>query len=186
MRRICITKEWFTLRNLYSIPLSLQVVAMVPEGTRFNKRLAEKIAEKCREPYASFMTYLRMKFRFISLRAAMQGFWGKRSDVHLQDLIDIDFSLIPRPTIMWSWSMASMTWHQLYFLNILISGIRQHNIRHNILSWTLPFLKLNTSLIPHLLKMFCLSCTQHFLYCFYLNKSWWCLLCRQNIYSVRS
>ena len=30
---------------------------MAPECTRVNKRLAEKIIEKCREPYASVMTY---------------------------------------------------------------------------------------------------------------------------------
>jgi len=32
--------------------------------------------------------------------AAIQNFQGKRSDVHFQDLTDIDFSLIPRPTII--------------------------------------------------------------------------------------
>jgi len=34
-----------------------------------------------------------------STLAAIRGFRGKRSDVHLQDLTDIDFSLIPRPTV---------------------------------------------------------------------------------------
>ena len=69
---------------------------MAPECNRVNKRLAEKIAEKRREPYAS------VKLRFALLRstlAAIRGFRGKRSDVHLQDLTDIDFSLIPRPTV---------------------------------------------------------------------------------------
>ena len=32
--------------------------------------------------------------------AAIQEFRGKRSDVHLQDLMDTDFSLIPRPTVI--------------------------------------------------------------------------------------
>jgi len=76
---------------------------MAPECNRVNKRLAEKIAEKCREPYASVITYIRTKLRFALLRstlAAIRGFRGKRSDVHLQDLTDIDFiSLIPRPTV---------------------------------------------------------------------------------------
>jgi len=75
---------------------------MAPECTRVNKRLAEKIAET-QEPYASFMTYIRTKLRFALLRstlAAIRGFRGKRSDVHLQDLTDIDFSLIPRSTVM--------------------------------------------------------------------------------------
>jgi len=75
---------------------------MAPECNRVNKRLAEKIAEKRREPYASVITYIRTKLRFALLRstlAAIQGFRGKRSDVHLQDLTNIDFSLIPRPTV---------------------------------------------------------------------------------------
>ena len=75
---------------------------MAPECNRVNKRLAEKIAEKRREPYASVITYVRTKLRFALLRstlAAIRGFRGKQSDVHLQDLTDINFSLIPRPTV---------------------------------------------------------------------------------------
>jgi len=75
---------------------------MAPECNRVKKRLAEKIAEKRREPYASVIKYIRTKLRFALLRstlAAIRGFRGKRSDVHLQDLTDIDFSLIPRPTV---------------------------------------------------------------------------------------
>ena len=34
-----------------------------------------------------------------STLTAIWGFRGKWSDVHLQDLTDIDFSLIPRPTV---------------------------------------------------------------------------------------
>jgi len=48
------------------------------------------------------MTYIRTKLRFAPLTeehpAAIRGFRGKRSDVHLQDLTDIDFSLISRHT----------------------------------------------------------------------------------------
>jgi len=75
---------------------------MAPECNRANKRLAEKIAEKRREPYASLITYIRTKLRFAYLRstlAAIRGFRDKQNDVHLQDLTDIDFSLIPRPTV---------------------------------------------------------------------------------------
>ena len=75
---------------------------LAPECNRVNKRLAKKIAEKRREPYASVITYIRAKLRFALLRstlAAIRGFLGKRSDVHFQDLTDIDFSLIPRPTV---------------------------------------------------------------------------------------
>jgi len=83
-------------------PLVFTSGRMAPECNRVNK-LAEKIAEKCLEPYASVMTYIRTKLRFALLRstlAAIRGFRGKQSDVHLQDLTDIDFSLIPRPTII--------------------------------------------------------------------------------------
>jgi len=76
---------------------------MAPECNRVNKRLAEKIAEKHREPYASVMTYIRAELRFALLRstlAAIRGFRGKLSDVHLQDFTDIDFSIIPKPTII--------------------------------------------------------------------------------------
>jgi len=76
---------------------------MAPECTRLNKGLAGKIADEGREPYASVMTYIRTKLRFAFLKstlAAIRGFRGKRSDVHLPDLTDIDFSLIPGPTLM--------------------------------------------------------------------------------------
>jgi len=64
--------------------------------------LAEKVPEKRREPYASVMTYIRTKFRSALLRStlvAIRGFRDKRSDAHLQDLTDIDSSLIPKPII---------------------------------------------------------------------------------------
>jgi len=83
---------------------SQQLEGMAPECNRVNKRLAEKIAEKRRELYlyASVITYIRKKLRFALLRstlATIRGFRGKQSDVHLQDLTDIDFSLIPRLTV---------------------------------------------------------------------------------------
>jgi len=74
---------------------------MAPECNRVNKRLAEK--NSCREPYASVITYIRTKLRFALLRStltAIRGFRGKRSDVHLQDITVIDFSVIPRPMIV--------------------------------------------------------------------------------------
>ena len=48
------------------------------------------------------MLFIRTKLRFAllgSTLAAIRGFRGKRSDVHLKDLTDIDFSLIPKPTV---------------------------------------------------------------------------------------
>jgi len=75
-------------------PLVLTTIGgMAPECNRVNKRLAEKIVEKRSEPCASVITYIRTKLRFALLRstlAAIRGFRGKRSDVHLQDLTDID------------------------------------------------------------------------------------------------
>jgi len=50
---------------------------MAPE-CRVNKRLAEKIAEKCREPYASVITYIRTKLRFALLRSTLATMRGLR------------------------------------------------------------------------------------------------------------
>jgi len=47
---------------------------MVPECNRVNKRLAEKIAEKRREPYASVITYIRTKLRFALLRSTCYSY----------------------------------------------------------------------------------------------------------------
>ena len=44
--------------------------------TRVKKRLAEKIAEKCRESHASVMTYIRTKLRFSLLRSTLAAIWG--------------------------------------------------------------------------------------------------------------
>jgi len=43
---------------------------MAPECNRANKRLAEKIAEKRREPNASVITPIRTKLRFVFLLGA--------------------------------------------------------------------------------------------------------------------
>ena len=61
-----------------------------------------KLGQSCNSR-TKLITYIRTKLRFALLRstlAAIRGFRGKRSDVHLQDLTDIDFSLIPRPTVI--------------------------------------------------------------------------------------
>jgi len=44
---------------------------MAPECKRVNKRLAEKIAKKRREPYASVITYIRTKLRFALSRSTL-------------------------------------------------------------------------------------------------------------------
>ena len=44
---------------------------IAPECNRVNKRLAEKIAKKRREPYASVITYIRTKLRFALSRSTL-------------------------------------------------------------------------------------------------------------------
>jgi len=84
-------------------PLVFTSDQMTPECSRVNiqQMTGWKDSWKCREPYASVMTDIRTKCRFALLRstlAAKRGFQGKQSDIHLQDLTDIDLSLILRPT----------------------------------------------------------------------------------------
>ena len=50
---------------------------MAPECNRVNKRLAEKIAKKCREPYVSVMTYISLKTRWCLFYYQYSG--GNRS-----------------------------------------------------------------------------------------------------------
>jgi len=52
-------------------PLVFTSRGMAPECNRVNKTLAEKIAEKHREPYASVMTCIRTKLRFALLRSTL-------------------------------------------------------------------------------------------------------------------
>jgi len=63
---------------------------MAPECNRVNKKLAEKIAEGRREPWAFVMTCLGTGLRFALSRStliAIQGFRGKRGDVHLEETL---------------------------------------------------------------------------------------------------
>ena len=74
---------------------------MAPECARVNKRLAELIAQKRREPLPIVMNHIRTKLRFALLRstlAAIRGDRGRRSDLHVKELTVIDFSMIPAPT----------------------------------------------------------------------------------------
>jgi len=48
---------------------------MAPECNRVNKRLAEKIAEKRREPYASVIAYIRTKLRLALLRSTLAAIY---------------------------------------------------------------------------------------------------------------
>jgi len=57
-------------------PLVFTTGGMALECNRVNKRLAEKIAEKRREPYESVMTYIRTKLRFALLRSALAAIRG--------------------------------------------------------------------------------------------------------------
>jgi len=53
---------------------------LAPEYAKINTRLAEMIAKKQKEPYASVMNYVRTKLRFTlqsSTFSAIRGFQGK-------------------------------------------------------------------------------------------------------------
>ena len=103
------------------------------------------------------MSYIRTKLGFAFLKstlAAIRGFRGKWNDIHLQDLTDIDFSQIPRPTIMWTQSTVSMAWHQLYLWKKWLDLIS-----HDIL-WNYLF-RFRTKYITDLPNICCFSCTQH-------------------------
>jgi len=45
-------------KSSFNPPVFTTAGGMAPECNRVNKRLAEKIAEKRREPYASVLTYI--------------------------------------------------------------------------------------------------------------------------------
>ena len=71
---------------------------MAPECAKVNKRLAEMIAQKRREPYHIVINHVRTKLRFALLRstlAALRGFRGGRSDRDVHELRDTDIGLIP-------------------------------------------------------------------------------------------
>ena len=60
------------MRSLHSIPLSSQA-----EGWHQNSpKTDEKIAEKCRESYASIRTYIRTKLRFSLLKSTFATIMG--------------------------------------------------------------------------------------------------------------
>ena len=88
---------------------------MAPNA-RVYKRLAAKIAEKRWEPYASAMTYIKDKAQIFLFKehpfAVIQGFQSNQSDVDLQNLTNIDFSLIPKPTIRWMLDKIEQEAHQ--------------------------------------------------------------------------
>jgi len=79
---------------------------MPSECTIVNKTLAEKIAEKRTESYTCVMTYKIHKNKAQICTFQEHPCCNTRIEaneamfVHLQDLTDIDFGLIPRLTIM--------------------------------------------------------------------------------------
>ena len=89
---------------------------------------------------ASVMTYIRTKVRFALLRSSFAtkwGFRGKRNDVHLPRMSDIDFSIIPRLTVMYNWIIVSMKWRRSYLHNRWINLIS-----HDIMNEIWPFLEI--------------------------------------------
>ena len=71
---------------------------MGPECERLNKRLAELLSRKRKEPYSKIMAYIRNRLRFSLLRTilhAVRGVRGRsRTDAELE-IEDISFNLIP-------------------------------------------------------------------------------------------
>ena len=55
---------------------------MGPECARFNKRLAELIAQKRNEPYAVIMNYIRTRLRFALLRSILIAVRGVRGKIN--------------------------------------------------------------------------------------------------------
>ena len=71
---------------------------MGPECLKFNKRIAEKTADKQNETYSQVMMHIRTRLRFALLKSTLiglRGFRGKRSKAWEEDE-DIDFNLIPQ------------------------------------------------------------------------------------------
>ena len=71
---------------------------MGPECQRFNRRLAELLAAKRKEPYAHVMDYVRTRLRFSLLRATLHAIRGVRDKEKPAEECpgDISFNLIPK------------------------------------------------------------------------------------------
>ena len=70
---------------------------MAPECQKFNKRLAELIANKRNESYADVISYIRKKLRFSLLKAtlvALRGFRGQKSSATSIHISDVEYNLI--------------------------------------------------------------------------------------------
>jgi len=70
---------------------------MAPEcNSQQKKRLAEKIAKKLKEPYASVITYIRTKLRFAFLKAPLLQYEIFKANevmsISKTSVTDIDFS----------------------------------------------------------------------------------------------
>ena len=109
----------------------------------------------------SVITYIRTKLRPSMLSSTLAKIWdiqGKKCNVHLQVFTDIDFSLIPKPTILWSWIMVPMMWRQSYLCNRCI-----YLVSHGIMNeWNIVFSR-TKYFSAHQLNLFWFSCTIHLL-----------------------
>jgi len=59
------------VKSSFNLLVFITTRGMAPECNRVNKRLAEKIAEKYKEPHASVITYIRTKLRFALLSSTL-------------------------------------------------------------------------------------------------------------------
>ncbi len=70
---------------------------MGPECEKFNKRIAEKTANKTNETYSQVMMHIRTRLRFALLKstlAGLRGFRGKKSK-SWEEEEDVEYNLIP-------------------------------------------------------------------------------------------
>ena len=71
---------------------------MAPECDRFNKRIAELIADKRGESYANVMKHIRTRLRFALLRCtliAIRGTRGRSAPSDEAEMDEISFNLVP-------------------------------------------------------------------------------------------
>ena len=74
---------------------------MGPECMRFNKRLAEKIANKQKEKYSHVVRHIRTRIRFALLKATLIAIRGERGPSRKGeiDLGDVMYNLIPQVNV---------------------------------------------------------------------------------------
>ena len=83
---------------------------MGPECLRFNKRLAEKLANKQKEKYSHVVRHIRTRIRFALLKATLIAIRGERgpSRKGVIDLGDVMYNLIPQLRLLRLFTFPSL------------------------------------------------------------------------------